>query len=118
MMVAEMELCGMKFHSFHGCLEEEKREGNDFVVDFRCSIDIEKAAASDELADTLDYSEIYDIVAAQMAVPSNLLENVSYRISEAISKAHPELEHFEVKVSKKNPPVNGEAQWSAVTVRK
>lgn len=117
MREACIELCGMQFHSFHGCLEKERREGNDFVVDFRCRYDIGKAAESDDLQDTLDYSEIYDIVAAQMAVPSNLLENVASRIADAISAAHPELEHFEVKVSKKNPPVEGVAEMSAVTVR-
>lgn len=117
MREACIELCGMQFHSFHGCLEKERREGNDFVVDFRCSYDIGKAAESDNLQDTLDYSEIYDIVSAQMAVPSNLLENVASRIAGAISAAHPELEHFEVKVSKKNPPVEGVAEMSAVTVR-
>lgn len=113
----EIELCGMEFHSFHGCLEKEKREGNDFVVDFRCSYDISSAAGSDDLRDTLDYSEIYGIVAAQMAVPSNLLEHVASRIADAVAAAHPELEHFEVKVSKKNPPVEGVARWSAVTVK-
>ncbi len=117
MREAFIELCGMQFHSFHGCLEKERREGNDFIVDFRCGYDIGKAAESDDLQDTLDYSGIYDIVAAQMALPSNLLENVASRIADAISAAHPELEHFEVKVTKKNPPVEGVAEMSAVTVR-
>ena len=30
-----MELNGMEFHAFHGCLESERREGNLFVVDFK-----------------------------------------------------------------------------------
>ena len=30
-----IELTGMEFHAFHGCLEQERKEGNTFVVDFR-----------------------------------------------------------------------------------
>ena len=31
-----IELRGMHFTAFHGCLEEEKEYGNEFTVDFRC----------------------------------------------------------------------------------
>ena len=68
-----IELEGMEFRAFHGCLEQERRDGNLFTVDFRGEIDLQRAAQSDDLADTADYGKIYDTVAAQMAVPSNLL---------------------------------------------
>ena len=29
-----IELLGMEFHANHGCLEEEKTNGNTFIVDF------------------------------------------------------------------------------------
>lgn len=108
----------MEFHAFHGCLPEERRDGNLFVVDFDCEYEISAAAQSDCLEDTLDYGSIYDIVAAQMAVPSNLLEHVAARIASAIESEHPEIEHFSIKVSKKNPPVSGKAAWSSVTIKK
>lgn len=117
-MKGTIALTGMEFHAFHGCLPEERRDGNLFVVDFECEYEISEAARSDRLEDTLDYGSIYDIVADQMAIPSNLLENVAARIAEAIVSAHPELEHFSVKVAKRNPPVSGKAAWSSVTVRR
>lgn len=115
---ALLELEGMEFHAFHGCLEEERRDGNLFMVDFRAEVPVSAAAASDTLSDTLDYSAVYDIVAEQMAEPSNLIENVAARIAGAIEKAFPWLEHFSVRVSKKNPPVAGSAAWSRITVSK
>ena len=75
-----IELIGMEFHSFHGCLESEKKEGNTFLVDFCGKTSIRKAAKSDNLEDTPDYSEIYRIIASEMEKPSNLLENVAGRI--------------------------------------
>lgn len=117
-MLGTIALTGMEFHAFHGCLPEERREGNVFVVDFECVYEIGAAAQSDCLEDTLDYGSIYDIVAVQMAVPSNLLEHVAARIASAIEEAHPEIERFSVKVSKKNPPVSGKAAWSSVIIKK
>lgn len=106
----------MEFHSYHGCLEREKQEGNLFTVDFRGELDMAAAAAGDKLEDALDYGHLYDIVAGQMALPSDLLENVAARIVDAIDAAFPQLESFTVRVSKKNPPVNGPAAWSRVTL--
>lgn len=117
-MKGTIELIGMKFHSPIGCLEKEKTEGNEMTVDFSCDYDIGKAAESDRLEDTLDYSDIYDIVAAQMEEEANLLEYVAGRILKAIEAAHPELAHFSIKVFKKNPPVSGQAEWSSVTAKK
>jgi len=108
----------MEFHAFHGCLPQERRDGNLFTVDFECEYEIGVAARTDSLEDTLDYGAVYDIVAAQMAVPSNLLENVAARIAEAIKAKHPEIRHFSVKVSKKNPPVAGQAAWSSVKIER
>ena len=110
-----LELRGMRFRAFHGCLEEEKRDGNDFVVDLTAVYDMEAAAGSDSLADAADYSGIYDIVAEQMARPSNLLENVASRICEAVKSGYPQLEYIRVRVAKLNPPLGGPCEQSAVT---
>ena len=111
-----IELLGMEFYAFHGCLEEEKDTGNDFTVDFRCRYDIKAAARDDDLNETLDYSEIYWIISDQMREASNLLENVAARIFDAILEAHPEITEMEVRVAKLNPPVGGPAQCAAVTL--
>lgn len=111
-----IELSGMEFHSFHGCLEEERRDGNTFVVDFLGNMDVLKAARTDDLNNTVDYSKVYRTVAKEMEKPSNLLENVAARIADAIDHEFPEFFFVKVRVSKKNPPVGGTCSWSRVTV--
>lgn len=111
-----IELEGMEFKAYHGVLEQEKVRGNEFVVDFRGELDLSDAAESDDLNDTLNYAEIYDIVADEMSIPSELLENVAGRIMKAIEAKFPQLVSFSVRVSKKRPPVDGVAQWSRVTL--
>ena len=114
--IGTIELEGMEFKAYHGCLEQEKIRGNVFIVDFKGSLDLSAAAESDNLNDTLNYGEIYEIVAEEMSIPSELLENVAGRIMKAIEERFPQLVEFSVRVSKKRPPVEGIAQWSRVTL--
>jgi dihydroneopterin aldolase len=114
--IGVIELEGMEFKAYHGVLEQEKVRGNEFVVDFRGELDLSAAAESDSLNDTLNYADIYEIVAYEMSIPSELLENVAGRILKAIEKQFPQLVSFSVRVSKKRPPVEGVAQWSRVTL--
>ena len=116
--LATMELEGMEFQAYHGCLESEQKEGNLFVVDFCGQLDISKAASSDTLENAIDYGKIYDLIAQQMAIPSKLLENVAVRIAEAIRQEFPGFLEIKVRVSKKNPPVAGKVQWSRITVER
>ena len=111
-----IELEGMEFHAFHGVLESEKIEGNLFLVDFKGEVDMSDAVESDLLEDTLNYALIYDAVAREMEIPSDLLEHVAGRIVKAIAKDCPQLKTFSIRVSKNCPPVNGPVEWSRVTL--
>ena len=115
--IGTIELNGMRFHAFHGCLPAEREQGAEYLVDFRCRCDISRAEESDDLADTLDYSRIYDLVAAEMAVPSNLLEHVAGRIRDAIEREFPDIPEFEVGVCKLAPPVGGAAAMAKLSVK-
>ena len=112
-----IELLGMEFLAYHGCLASEKEDGGRFVVDFRATVDLAAAEQSDSLIDTLDYSAVYKTVASEMASPSNLLENVAHRIREALEEAYPTIPEFEISVSKRNPPVGGYATVAKVTLK-
>ena len=117
-MIGTIELTGMEFLARHGCLEIERTVENLFIVDFSGEYDMGAAMRSDDLGDAVDYGDIYNLVAAEMAVPSNLLEHLAGRICDAVAARHPELISFSISVSKRRPPVNGIAAWSKVTVRR
>ena len=88
-MKGKIELRGLEFHAFHGCLPEERENGNLFVVDFSGVCDVDAAAVSDDLADAVDYAAVYDVIAAEMAEPSNLIEHACARIVRAVTAAFP-----------------------------
>lgn len=112
--VGTVRLEGMKFRAYHGCLESERIDGNDFSVDVEFSYDMSAAAAQDSLDAALDYSKVYDIVKSEMAVPSNLLENLAFRIRKSILAEFPTISSLKVKVIKFNPPLPGLVESSSV----
>ena len=111
MMEGLLELKGMRFHAFHGCLD-----GGEYLVDFSVRLDVEAASRSDELGHTLDYSRVYALVREQMAIPSNLIENVAGRIVVSIRTTFPELPPFTVKLTKLAPPLGGECEGASITL--
>ena len=110
-----IELKDMEFFSRHGCFEEERIVGNRFVVNLCVEGDFSAAAASDDLADAVNYQALYDIVKEQMDIPSNLLENVAKRICGKIKEAFPDLAVIRVTIDKINPPLGGKLYASSVT---
>ena len=114
--IGTIELEGMEFRANHGCLEREKVVGNDFVVDFRGDVDMAAAMESDNLDDAVNYALIYNVIAEEMAQPSDLLEHVAGRIKKTLAAKFPQFVSFSVRVSKKRPPVDGIVHWSRITV--
>ncbi len=113
---ALLELEGMEFHANHGCFGYEAVAGNLFIVDFKGTVDIEDACRTDELGDALDYGKIYDMIAEEMKIRSNLIEHVAGRIVDRIASGFPQLGEFSIRVSKRRPAVNGVASWSRISL--
>jgi len=115
MSVIEIE--GMEFYAFHGHFDVEKIAGNRFLVNLKIEADLDKAGQTDKLKDTLDYQKAYLVVKEEMAIPSDLLENVCSRIIFSIKTQFPEVQKVTVKVSKMNPPMGGPIEGVSLTMR-
>jgi dihydroneopterin aldolase len=108
-------LNGMEFYAFHGCLPQERQEGNRFLVDLELEMVMDAAGQSDSLDDTVNYANIYEVVRQEMEIPSNLLEHVSTGILERVLADFPQIQRATVKVSKLNPPMMGKMHSVAVS---
>ena len=106
----------MEFYAYHGCYKEERVVGNRFLADLEISANLDKAALSDNIKDTLNYQLAYNIVKEQMSQKSNLLENVAGRILDQLFNNFPYIEKATVKVSKMNPPMGGQMERVSVTL--
>ena len=100
-----VSLDGLRFHAFHGVLPQERTVGNDYVVSVRAGYDVSKACLSDDVSDTLNYARMYDVVKAEMAEPSKLLERVAWRIGERLMAEFPSITSLNIRLTKQNPPM-------------
>ena len=107
----------MEFYAYHGCFKEEQIIGTRFLLDLHLETDTDKAEKSDELADTVNYQEVYLLVKKEMEIRSKLLEHVGRRILEAVKEHFPQIRSAELKISKMNPPLGGKMKNVSLTLR-
>ena len=100
-------LKNIKIYAYHGCMEEEKKIGCDYLVNLVVCADLGLSCKTDELNDTVDYVALLDIVKKQMNMRANLLENVADRVVNKIISQFPSVRKAVVKIAKLNPPING-----------
>lgn len=94
---------GMIFFGYHGTLAPENELGQRFVVDVDLHCDLRAAGRSDDLFQTVDYSQVYEQVRAIVeGPPVKLTETVAERIAAAILDVHALVEAVRVKVTKPN----------------
>jgi dihydroneopterin aldolase len=100
-----VELTGLCARGFHGVFGFEREEGQEFVVDLVLHVDTRPAAASDDLADAVDYGvvaqRVHDVVAGE---PVDLIETLAARIA-ATCLVDERVAAVEVAVHKPQAPV-------------
>ena len=104
----------VRFHAFHGVMPQERTVGADFTVSLRVEYDFSRAVETDDLADTISYADLYDILKSEMAVPSRLLEHVAGRIVRSIADRYPQVSAISVRLSKDNPPMGADCRGAGV----
>ncbi len=104
----------MRFYAYHGVLPQEQKVGNWFWVDLSLKVDLSRAALSDDLQDTLNYAEVYDLVAEEMTIPSQLLEHVAGRIIRRLQQQFSLIQGIRIELGKEYPPFKQHAEGVSI----
>ncbi len=107
---------GIKLYAYHGCMEEEGKIGGNYIVDVTMETDFSEAAETDDLTKTIDYVIVYNIVKKQMSIRSMLIENVGKRIITELKKELQGLIKVDLKITKLNPPMNGNVESVSIII--
>ncbi len=99
---------GMTFFGRHGTLPAERELGQPFVVDIALECDLRAAGESDDLAQTVDYSEVYRLARGIVeGPPVKLTETVAERIAASVLASQPRVEAVRVRVTKPHVRLEG-----------
>jgi 7,8-dihydroneopterin aldolase/epimerase/oxygenase len=109
-------LQNMVFQGRHGVVEKEQRETQPFQVDVELLLNLQPAAVEDDLAKSVDYGQVFDVV-------RQIVESTSFRLLEALAEAiaHELLVDFPVnevgvRVRKPQAPIDGTLDYAGVEI--
>ena len=97
-------LSRITFEGRHGATENERRSLRTFEVDVEIDTSLQKASASDNLDDTIDYRSVAEIIVELgTSEPHHLLESLGARMLDALGARFPTAT-FRLELRKLNPP--------------
>ncbi len=109
-------LTGIAAVGHHGVFDFERADGQQFVVDLICELDLSSAAASDDLHQTIDYGALAQSVVADIERdPLNLIEALADRIAQTCLN-HDAVDRVHVTVHKPQAPMPVPVADVAVTL--
>jgi len=118
MTTDEIAITGIRAIGHHGVYAHERRDGQEFVADVVLGLSLQRAAETDDVADTVHYGELAEEVAALLSGdPVDLLETLAQRIADA-ALAHPIVDAVTVTVHKPQAPIAVPFGDVSVTVRR
>jgi dihydroneopterin aldolase/2-amino-4-hydroxy-6-hydroxymethyldihydropteridine diphosphokinase len=104
-MTDRIVLQGISARGFHGVLDFEQADGQDFVVDVTLDVDLRRAGRSDLLAHTVNYADVAADIVGLITGPSlDLIESLAEQIA-AAALQRPLVQAVEVTVHKPQAPV-------------
>lgn len=104
----------LRCYAYHGVAPQENLIGNEYVIDLKLKVDISQASQTDEVTDTVSYADVHELIKAEMAVPSKLLEHVGGRMATKLFEVFPAIEEIELRLSKRNPPMGADIDTAGI----
>lgn len=111
-----IHITGLHIHAFHGVLPQEQLTGNDYTIDIKIGFNISRAAQTDDVADTLNYAEVYRIIKEEMDIPSKLIEHVAGRIADRLTGLYAQITTIVLRITKLNPPMGADCTGAGVEI--
>lgn len=103
--MVRIEILGLRLFGHHGVLEQERKVGNEFVVDIVINYPADRGAETDDISSTLNYAEVVEVAKDEFAEPANLIEAVAMRIATGLRREWPRIDSGSVSVAKLTPPI-------------
>ena len=103
-----IKVLGAEVYAHHGVGEAERELGGRYSFDLEIETDISKAAETDDLHDTVDYVQAYEIARDVIVnTKRRLLEALVTKVADALLEWFPNALSVTVRLRKLHAPING-----------
>jgi len=114
--MVEINLNDAEFFAYHGFYPEEQVLGSRFCVDIAVGFIPAENLNDDELANTVNYEQLYIIACEEMKHTRKLIETVAQAMFDRIQQKYPFAKNIKVGLKKMNPPFSGRVGHSSVVI--
>ncbi|WP_461452580.1 dihydroneopterin aldolase [Mucilaginibacter sp.] len=114
--MVEINLNDAEFFAYHGFYPEEQLLGSRFLVDISVSFIPTGDLAEDEIHNTVNYEQLYNIACDEMKITRKLIETVGQAIAGDIRKKFSFVKSIKVAIKKMDPPLKGKVGHSSVVI--
>jgi len=112
-MKTKVAIKGAEFYAYHGFYEEERRAGNTFIIDAEVTLK-SFDSSDDNITDTINYEQLYNISKQEMSKTQKLLETVVFNIIGRFKAELPGIVAANVRMEKIGPQLGGKVAKSVV----
>ena len=103
--------------AYHGVNPEEKRDGQNFILDITADVDLSRPCRTDNVEDTVSYAKVMKTAIRVMNEASyDLLEKVSQRVADQILEEYPPIQTVEITLKKPEAPIRADFDYVAVHI--
>jgi len=118
-MSDQIYLHGMIFEGRHGVTEEERREPQPIEIDVDLELDLRPAGSSDELGQTVDYGQVFEVCRELVEVRSfHLLEGIAEALAGEILAGFERVGSVRVRAKKPGVPLDGIVEHAGVEIER
>lgn len=109
----------LEFFAYHGVNEEEKIQGQRFVLDITCYLDLSVPCETDNVEDTVSYAKIIKKVREVFTAEKyDLLEKAAMVVMRSIFDSFPEICECDILLKKPDAPIKADFSYVAVEIRR
>ena len=112
-----IQLVDVHIHAGHGIFEGEEKSGNPYMVNLDVKYDDEHTDF-DDISDTINYVDLYEIVKSRMQISTGLLEKISESIVRHIKHQYPFISEVSLSIHKLQAPLENFQGKVGVTLTK
>lgn len=112
-------LSNMAFQARHGVAEWEKAEAQRFEVDVELAFDVQRAALDDDLTQTINYADVYEVTRQVVeSTTFNLIEALAEAVAHEILNGQSLVREVVVRVRKPQVRLGGPLDYAGVEIRR
>ena len=118
-MSDSIEIKGLFGFGHHGLFDDERENGQGFLVDAILELDLTAVSKNDLLEDTVNYSALCDLILAQLVGPPvSLIERLAGQIADLILETFPRVNLVKITLHKPDAPVAVKVEDISVTIER